>query len=523
MFQKILIANRGEIAVRVIRACQEMDIRTVAVFSEVDRKCLHVLRADEAYPIGPAPATESYLRVDKILDVARRSGAEAIHPGYGFLAENPALARACGQAGITLIGPSAASIELMGSKTRARQAMQAAGIPIIPGSDSEIADIQEAHRFADAIGYPVLIKAAAGGGGKGMRLVASPEELPSAYRDAHSEAESAFSDSEVYIEKYLETPRHIEVQVLGDRHGNMVHLGERECSIQRRYQKIVEESPSPLVDSAMRQRLGETAVRAARAAGYYNAGTVEFLADANRNFYFLEMNTRLQVEHPVTEMVTGLDLVKQQIRVAAGEKLPFGQEEVLLRGAALECRIYAEDQENSFLPSPGLIRALEVPAGPGVRDDSGVYAGWTVPVEYDPLISKLVTWGATRREAIDRMRRAIGEYCVEGIQTNLGLFQSILRFPDFLEGKLDTGLLDRLLEHKRLEHKKIGAGTGDLLTESPEEADRRRAAVLAAVLYAEAQARNAHPDSGNSRPSHNRWKLEGRRSLLRHPLPDPRR
>ncbi|MCH8266524.1 MAG: acetyl-CoA carboxylase biotin carboxylase subunit [Acidobacteria bacterium] len=529
MFQKILIANRGEIAVRVIRACQEMDIRTVAVFSEVDRKCLHVLRADEAYPIGPAPATESYLRVDKILDVARRSGAEAIHPGYGFLAENPALAQACEQAGITLIGPSAASMELMGSKTRARQAMQAAGIPVVPGSDSGIADIQEAHRFADSIGYPVLVKAVAGGGGKGMRLVASPEELPSAYRDARSEAESAFSDSEVYIEKYLKTPRHIEVQVLGDRHGNMVHLGERECSIQRRYQKLVEESPSPLVDPAMRQRLGEAAVRAARAAGYYNAGTVEFLADAGRNFYFLEMNTRLQVEHPVTEMVTGLDLVKQQIRVAAGEKLPFGQEEVLLRGAALECRIYAEDPENSFFPSPGLIRALEVPAGPGVRDDSGVYAGWTVPVEYDPLISKLVTWGATRREAIDRMRRAIGEYCVEGIQTNLGLFQSILRFPDFLEGKLDTGLLDRLLEHKRLEHerllehKKIGNDKGARLHESPEDADRRRAAILAAALYEEAQARNAHPDSGNSRPSHNRWKLEGRRSLLRHPLPDPRR
>ena len=513
MFKKILVANRGEIAVRVIRACREMGIGTVAIFSEVDRAALHVLRADEAYPVGPATAAESYLRVDKILEVARRSGAEAIHPGYGFLAENPALATACEQAGIILIGPSAASMKLMGSKTLARQAMQAAGVPVVPGTSSGTADLNEARRIADSIGYPVLIKAAAGGGGKGLRLVALPQELPSAYRDARSEAENAFNDSEVYIEKYLETPRHIEIQVLGDRHGNMVHLGERECSIQRRYQKVMEESPSPLVDAVMRQRMGETAVQAARAAGYYNAGTVEFLADASRNFYFLEMNTRLQVEHPVTELVTGLDLVKEQIRVAAGERLGFRQEEVQLRGAALECRVYAEDPENSFFPCPGLIRALEVPAGPGVRDDSGVYAGWTVPMEYDPLISKLVTWGATRREAIDRMKRAIGEYFVEGIQTNLGFFKTILSFPDFLEGRLDTGLIDRMLEGKS----QFGNGEDGLPGGDP---DRRRAAVLAAALFETAQARNSHPAGGNFRSSPSRWKTEGRRSLLRRALPE---
>ncbi len=523
MFHKLLIANRGEIAVRIIRACREMGIRTVAVFSDADRAALHVLKADEAYPIGPAPATESYLRIDKIIDAAKKSGAEAIHPGYGFLAENPALAQACEDAGIVFIGPSAASMEAMGSKTNARQLMTRAGVPVVPGTTSGVKNAEEALRLAEQFGYPVMIKAAAGGGGKGMRMVASPAELPSAFRDARSEAENAFNDSEVYIEKYVENPRHIEIQILGDRHGNIVHLGERECSIQRRHQKVMEESPSPLVTPEMRRRMGEAAVKAARAAGYYNAGTIEFLADQNRNFYFLEMNTRLQVEHPVTELVTGIDLVKQQIRVAAGEKLSFAQDDIVFRGAALECRIYAEDPDNNFFPSPGRIESLEVPSGPGVRDDSGVYAGWTVPTDYDPLISKLAISGATREEAIDRMRRALGEYVVAGIKTNLGLFRKILQFPDFLEGRLDTGLIDRLpstSQSRAAEASKMG---------DPENADRLKAAALAAALAYSGSSRaslgpassngNA-PDSGESPPS--RWKQEGRRALLRPYPPEGR-
>ncbi|MBI2816396.1 MAG: acetyl-CoA carboxylase biotin carboxylase subunit [Acidobacteria bacterium] len=506
MFKKILIANRGEIAVRIIRACREMDIRTVALYSEVDRKALHVLKADEAYSIGPAAAVESYLRIDKIIDVARRAGAGAIHPGYGFLAENPALAAACDDAGITFIGPSAASMELMASKTRARQAMHAADVPVVPGTNSGVKDADEASRVAESFGYPVMIKAAAGGGGKGMRLVLSPAEMASAFRDARSEAESAFNDSEVYIEKYVQNPRHIEIQVLGDRHGNVIHLGERECSIQRRHQKVMEESPSPLVDAAMRECMGEAAVKAARAARYYNAGTIEFLADSDRNFYFLEMNTRLQVEHPVTEMVTGIDLVKEQIRLAAGSKLSFRQSDIVFRGAALECRIYAEDPENNFFPSPGLIRSLEVPSGPGVRDDGGVYAGWTVPMDYDPLISKLVTWGSTRDEAIRRMQRAIGEYSVEGIRTNLSLFRRILAYPDFLEGKLDTGLIDRMLESAR--------GAKSVMQTIAEADDRVKAAAVAAALFQ--MSSNGHAPSRDTFAVSSRWKLEGRRALMRH-------
>ncbi|OFV97978.1 MAG: acetyl-CoA carboxylase biotin carboxylase subunit [Acidobacteria bacterium RIFCSPLOWO2_02_FULL_61_28] len=512
MFGKVLIANRGEIAVRVIRACREMGIRAVAVYSEADRKALHVLKADEAYAIGPAAATESYLRIDKIMDVARKSGAEAIHPGYGFLAENPELARACEAAGIVFIGPSATAMELMGSKTRAREAAIAAGVPVVPGTMEGVEDLEEALRIADSVGYPVMVKAAAGGGGKGLRLVRSPEEMPSAFRDARSEAENAFGDSEVYLEKYLKNPRHIEIQVLGDRHGNMVHLGERECSIQRRHQKVMEESPSPIVDEEMRERMGEAAVRAASAAGYYNAGTVEFLVDAQRNFYFLEMNTRLQVEHPVTESRTGLDLVKLQIRIAAGEPLPFRQDEIHFHGAALECRIYAEDPDNSFFPCPGLIRSLEVPSGPGVRDDGGVYAGWTVPVEYDPLLSKLVTWGATRAEAIERMRRALDEYHVGGIRTNLSLFQMILRFPDFLEGRLDTGLIDRLLAHES----QWGVALGETSREAL-DLDHRRAAALAAAFHDAKQKAHGIPPSGTVDTS--RWKTEGRRQLLRRASP----
>ncbi len=444
MFKKVLIANRGEIAVRVIRACREMGIATVAVFSDVDRAALHVTMADEAYHIGPAAARESYLNVPSVLEAARRSGAEAIHPGYGFLSENGQFARACADAGIKFIGPPASAMELMGSKTRARQAMQAARVPFVPGSAKGLS-LVEAEALAAQIGFPVMIKAAAGGGGKGMRLVRAAAELKPAFETAQSEALRSFNDAEVYLEKYIENPRHIEIQVLADEHGNAVYLGERECSVQRRHQKVIEEAPSAIVDDEMRRRMGAVAVQAAQSAGYTNAGTIEFLVDAQRNFYFLEMNTRLQVEHPVTELVTGLDLVHLQLRVAAGESLPFKQEDIRLRGHALECRIYAEDPETNFFPSPGRITQLMRPSGPGIREDNGVYEGWTVPLDYDPMLSKLIAYGADRNVAIARMRRALGEYFVGGIKTNLPLFRRILDHPDFLAARLDTGFLDRML------------------------------------------------------------------------------
>jgi acetyl-CoA carboxylase, biotin carboxylase subunit len=448
MFKKILIANRGEIAVRVIRACRELGIPSVAVYSDVDRASLHVRKADEAYHIGPPTAAESYLNVAKILDVAKRSHADAIHPGYGFLSENAQFAQACADAGVKFIGPSPASMEMMGSKTRARQEMERAGIPFVPGTSTGLESAQEAEQVAAKIGYPVMLKAAAGGGGKGMRLVQSPEELKPALEAAQSEAERAFGDPEVYIEKAIVNPRHIEMQVLADEHGNTVYLGERECSIQRRHQKVLEESPSPIVDPDMRRRMGEVAVRVARAARYSNAGTVEFLVDQEKNFYFLEMNTRLQVEHPVTELITGLDLVHLQIRIAAGENLPFRQEDVFIRGHAIECRIYAEDPDNNYFPSPGKITLLLLPSGPGIRRDSGMYEGWTVPIDYDPLLAKLIGYGTDRTQAISRLTRALHEYFVGGIKTNISLFRRILTDPAFQAGKLDTGYLDRLLKSR---------------------------------------------------------------------------
>ncbi len=444
MFKKILIANRGEIAVRILRACREMGIASVAVYSDVDRTSLHVRHADEAYPIGAATASESYLNIGKMLDVARRSRAEAIHPGYGFLSENPQFAQACADAGVKFIGPTAAAMEMMGSKTRARQAMQAAGVPLVPGSARGL-ELGEMARLAGEVGYPVMLKAAAGGGGKGMRLVRSAGELESAFQAARSEAERAFGDGEVYLEKFIENPRHIEMQVLADEHGQTVYLGERECSIQRRHQKVLEESPSPIVGPEMRRQMGEVAVRVAQAAGYTNAGTVEFLVDQQKNFYFLEMNTRLQVEHPVTELITGLDLVHLQVRIAAGERLPFAQNDVLIRGHAMECRIYAEDPDNNFFPSPGRITLLLTPAGPGIRRDSGMYEGWTVPLDYDPLLAKLIAYGTDRQQTIMRLRRALHEYFVGGIKTNIPLFRRILRDPEFAAGKIDTGFLERLL------------------------------------------------------------------------------
>jgi acetyl-CoA carboxylase biotin carboxylase subunit len=448
--RKVLIANRGEIAVRVMRSCREMGLSTVAVYSDVDRGALHVAYADEAYRLGPGPATESYLRGDLILEVAKHSQADAVHPGYGFLSENAAFAEDCARAGVTFVGPPASAMRALGSKTKARQAADAAQMPRVPGSVKGLATVEEAIAVAEQIGYPVMLKAAAGGGGKGMRAVFSGAELPAAYTTANSEAERSFGSGEVYLEKLIERPRHIEIQVMADMHGNCLYLGERECSVQRRHQKVIEEAPSAVVSEDLRRRMGEAAVRLALSAGYVNAGTVEFLVDCDpnsgeQNFYFLEMNTRLQVEHPVTEMVTGLDLVQMQLQVAMGEPLRLRQEELRLRGHAIECRIYAEDPENNFLPSPGKITRLIQPGGPGVREDCGVYEGWTVPLDYDPMLSKLIAYGETRELAIARMLRALDEYAIGGIRSNISLFQRILLDEDFRAARIDTGYLERLL------------------------------------------------------------------------------
>jgi acetyl-CoA carboxylase biotin carboxylase subunit len=509
MFKKILIANRGEIAVRVIRACHEMGIAAVAVYSDVDRPALHVRKADEAYPIGAAAASESYLNIEKILDVAARSGADAIHPGYGFLSENAKFARACADAGVKFIGPTAAAMDAMGSKTRARQAMERAGVPFVPGTSRGLESFEQAEQVAERIGYPVMLKAAAGGGGKGMRLVHAPGELKSALERARSEAERSFGDGEVYIEKAIINPRHIEMQVLADEHGNTVYLGERECSLQRRHQKVVEEAPSPIVDPDMRKRMGEVAVRVAQAAGYTNAGTVEFLVDQQKNFYFLEMNTRLQVEHPVTELITGLDLVHLQIRIAAGEKLPFTQDEVVLRGHAIECRIYAEDPDNNYYPSPGKITLLLLPSGPGIRRDSGMYEGWTVPMDYDPLLAKLIGYGTDREQAISRLTRALNEYFVGGIKTNISLFRRILSDPDFRAAKIDTGFLDRLLKQKK--------------AEAPADPKAIEVAVIAAGIFAAlgsaaagAGERPVATVSANSTPhAASNWKIAARKEATK--------
>ena len=446
MFKRILIANRGEIAVRIIRACREMGIESVAVYSDVDRRALHVRKADFCEYLGPAQASESYLNVAKILEAARRSGAEAIHPGYGFLSENAAFARACREAGIVFIGPSPESMEMMGSKTKARQNMKSANLPFVPGTDTALKSAAEGLAVAESIGYPVMLKAAAGGGGKGMRMVTNAGELAGALASAQSEAQRAFGDGDVYVEKFIENPRHVEMQIFGDMQGNVIYLAERECSVQRRHQKVLEEAPCSFVDPEMRRRMGEVAVRVAKTANYFNAGTVEFLVDAGKNFYFLEMNTRLQVEHPVTEMVTGIDLVQLQIKVAAGEALPLKQEDVVLRGHAMELRIYAEDPDNNFFPSPGRITRIISPSGPGIRRDSGMYEGWVVPLDYDPLLAKLIGYGENRQQVINRLRRALVEYFIGGIKTNISLFRRILLDPDFQAGLVDTGFLDRLLQ-----------------------------------------------------------------------------
>ena len=496
MFRKVLVANRGEIAVRIVRALREAGVASVAVYSDADRASLAVRMAEEAAYLGPPPASESYLRIDKIIDAARRHGVDAIHPGYGFLSENAEFAEACEAAGIVFIGPSAAAIRQMGSKTAARKLAIAAGAPVVPGTESAIVDLEDAKRAARALGYPVLLKASAGGGGKGMRRVDGEADLEAAIRDASSEALRAFHNGEVYLEKLVLEPRHIEIQVLGDRHGHLIHLGERECSIQRRHQKVIEECPSPVMTEypELRQRMGEAALRIARTANYHNAGTMEFLVDRDRNFYFLEMNTRLQVEHPVTELVTGLDLVQWQLRIAAGEPLTVRQEDVRWSGSAIECRIYAEDPDHQFLPSPGQITRLTEPAGPGVRLDSGIYQGWTVPLDYDPLLAKLAAWGPSREAAIERLRRALTEYAIAGIRTNRAFFGEIMDDAAFRAGALSTAFLDEFLVRRR-------AAVPELETEA--------AAALAAALTQ--QKSTAAPSTAHT--SH--WLQTGRESLLR--------
>ncbi|MBX7172126.1 MAG: acetyl-CoA carboxylase biotin carboxylase subunit [Pyrinomonadaceae bacterium] len=449
MFKKILIANRGEIACRVIRACRDMGIKTVAVYSEADKNALHVRMSDEAFHIGNPPSSESYLRGEKIIEVAKKSGAEAIHPGYGFLSENANFVRKVTEAGIVFIGPPPEAMEGMGGKISARKIAIEADVPVVPGTTEPLKNYEDALETAQKIGFPVMLKASAGGGGKGMRLVFEESELKSALETAQSEALAGFGDDAVYVEKAVVRPRHIEIQLFSDKHGNHVHLGERECSIQRRHQKVIEESPSPINDRILRHRMGECAVKVAKAVNYVGAGTVEFLvSDLDKSFYFLEMNTRLQVEHPVTELVTGIDLVREQIRVAWGEKLSFTQADVQMNGHAIECRVYAEDPENNFLPSPGKITRLQVPSGNGVRDDSGIYEGSEISIYYDPMISKFCVYGRTREEALGRLRRALQEYEVGGIKTTLPFFREIIEDTEFIEGKLDTGFIPRWQERR---------------------------------------------------------------------------
>jgi len=504
VFRKILIANRAEIAVRVIRACRDLGITPVAVFSEADRSSLHVRLADEAYCVGPPPSNQSYLNIEAIISAAKTSKAKAIHPGYGFLAENPEFARAVTEAGLIFIGPTAEAMEVMGSKTSARRAAVKAGAPIVPGTTNPLKSFEAARAAAEEFGYPVMLKAAAGGGGKGMRQVSEASELRSAFKGAQSESLSAFGNSEVYLEKVVEKPRHIEIQVFADTHGNYVHLGERECSIQRRHQKVIEECPSPVNDAALRERMGAAAIKIAKAVNYVGAGTVEFLfSEGTREFYFLEMNTRLQVEHPVTELVTGFDLVREQINIASGGPLSFKQEDVRWHGHAIECRVYAEDPDNNFFPSPGRIVSVRAPAGPGIRDDSGVIAGDEVSIHYDPMISKLAVWGSTRHEAIDRLRRALDEYAVSGIRTTLPFFREIVRDAEFIAGHLDTGFIPRFDERRRktLQAADTARTSGQL---------QEVAVVAAALAYSRAQRK----PPANHQQEQSKWKIAGRALAL---------
>ena len=499
MFKKILIANRGEIACRVIRACRDMRIKTVAVYSEADSDALHVRMADEAYFIGAPPSNESYLRGDKILEVAKKSGAEAIHPGYGFLSENAEFVRCVTDSGITFIGPSPEAMEAMGGKISARKIAIEAKVPVVPGTTEPLTSAEDALETALEFGFPVMLKASAGGGGKGMRLVENETDLKNALEAAQSEALASFGDAAVYLEKAIVRPRHIEIQIFSDKHGNFVHLGERECSIQRRHQKVIEECPSPINDAELRRKMGECAILVARAVDYVGAGTVEFLvSDLDRSFYFLEMNTRLQVEHPVTELVTGIDLVREQILVASGEKLSFTQEDISWNKHAIECRVYAEDPENNFLPSPGKITRLRVPQGVGVRDDGGIYEGAEVSIYYDPMISKLAAFGRTREEAIDRLRRALREYEVGGIKTTVQFFREIVEDEEFIAGNLDTGFITRWQERR-----------GKQLAS---ETEKDLAVIVSALAYSKKQ-KTATNDSSNQNIRESRWATAGRMAL----------
>ena len=502
LFRKVLVANRGEIALRVLRACRELGIPTVAVFSEADADALHVRAADEAVCIGPAPSSESYLRQDRILEVARETGADAIHPGYGFLSENPTFARAVAQAGITFIGPSAESMEVMGDKVSARKAMAEAGVPVVPGTNEPLGSEEEAAAVAANIGFPVMLKASAGGGGKGMRAVMTAGELSSALRAAQSEARNAFGDDRVYVEKLIQRPRHVEVQVFSDAHGNHLHLFERDCSIQRRHQKLVEESPCPVLRPEVRDRMTAVATQAAAAIDYRGAGTVEFLYDgATEDFYFLEMNTRLQVEHPVTEMITGVDLVHAQLLVAAGQPLPFRQDELKQHGHAIEVRVCAEDPAADFRPAPGRIHALRVPTGPWVRVDAAWYPGYEVPIHYDPMLAKLIVWGADRDAAIRRMRRALSEFALTGIAHNLAFHRAVMEHAPFVEGDVDTGYVGRHF------------GKDLVLPEGTEE--HAHVAIIAAAIAAHEQRKAATGQTSEAAaPSGNAWSMAGRLRVL---------
>lgn len=496
MFKKILVANRGEIAVRILRACRELGVESVAVFSEADRQSLHVRYADEAYLLGPAPARDSYLRADKIIAIAKACGADAIHPGYGFLAEREDFAQACEEAGIAFIGPRPSAIAAMGDKAVARATVTKAGVPIVPGTEGEgnLSDEELLH-LAPKIGFPLLIKATAGGGGKGMRVVNNLEEMPVLLQSARREAEAAFGDGNVYLEKLIEGARHVEFQILADQYGNVIHLGERECSLQRRHQKLVEESPSPIMDDDLRRRMGEVAVKAAQAVRYVNAGTIEFLLDKDRNFYFLEMNTRLQVEHPITEMVTGVDIVMEQIRIARGRQLIYTQNDIQFKGSAIECRINAEDPHNDFIPSTGKIVHITTPTGPGVRIDTGVYPGFEVTPYYDPLIAKLIVWGETRGQAILRMRRALEEFRIVGVRTNIPFHQTLMDSHRFMGGQYDTRFVEERFSMQNIENDKVS---------QPEIA-----ALVATLITHRQIERTAQIVQRNERDTSN-WKWVGR-------------